>query len=415
MSHIIRKLFLFFVLFSGVYAKAQTNNLTSSPYSLFGLGVMNDVNTGKTNALGKSGIALSNEYELNNINPASYSAIPKNSFFMDIGAKGENTYYENRDAGQKNSIMNVSNMAFGFGLSEDSGIGVTLLPYTNVGYKLEAATASIEGSPETYNSVVNGWGGLNLLQFNYGKKINSKLDLGVRLNWFFGEINENETVAIANDGLIITDDNHYGGMQVGIGATYKFSNRFTLGLIANSPVSLNGRRNRVYTRVSQGESIELENIENQSIDDFKLPLELGTGVKFSYKKFTFNADYKRSFWSDTNMTDNLGTFVDQDFIGMGAEYMADPEGRNYFQRVRYRAGLNYDNGYMEINGKRIKNAALTLGLGIPVHFKRNSFINLSYSYGQKGQVSNILVKENYHMFTVNLSLEDIWFVKIKYN
>jgi hypothetical protein len=42
-------------------------------------------------------------------------------------------------------------------------------------------------------------------------------------------------------------------------------------------------------------------------------------------------------------------------------------------------------------------------------------LNFGYSYGQKGQVSNGLIKENYHTLTLNFSLEDLWFVKKKIN
>jgi len=40
-------------------------------------------------------------------------------------------------------------------------------------------------------------------------------------------------------------------------------------------------------------------------------------------------------------------------------------------------------------------------------------LNISYSYGQKGRISNGLIKENYHKISVNLSLDGIWFVKRK--
>jgi hypothetical protein len=60
------------VFFLALYnaAFSQANSLTSSPYSLFGLGVQNDTNIGITNSLGKSGIALTSENELNGINTA---------------------------------------------------------------------------------------------------------------------------------------------------------------------------------------------------------------------------------------------------------------------------------------------------------------------------------------------------------
>jgi hypothetical protein len=42
-------------------------------------------------------------------------------------------------------------------------------------------------------------------------------------------------------------------------------------------------------------------------------------------------------------------------------------------------------------------------------------LNLGYSYGQRGQISNGLIKENYHLLTLNLSFEGIWFKRRKIN
>jgi len=61
---------------------AQTENtLTNSPYTLYGLGLTNDLSTGITNALGKSGIAMQSNKAINNLNPASLGGIFSNSFF----------------------------------------------------------------------------------------------------------------------------------------------------------------------------------------------------------------------------------------------------------------------------------------------------------------------------------------------
>jgi len=40
-------------------------------------------------------------------------------------------------------------------------------------------------------------------------------------------------------------------------------------------------------------------------------------------------------------------------------------------------------------------------------------LNINYSYGGKGQISNGYVKENYHLLSLNFSLEGIWFLKRK--
>ena len=50
------KILIIFWITNTIYS--QTNNLTGSPYSLFGLGVQSNSNIGKNSALGNGGIAL---------------------------------------------------------------------------------------------------------------------------------------------------------------------------------------------------------------------------------------------------------------------------------------------------------------------------------------------------------------------
>jgi hypothetical protein len=68
---------------------------------------------------------------------------------------------------------------------------------------------------------------------------------------------------------------------------------------------------------------------------------------------------------------------------------------------------------LEIDGKRIHNAAISIGLNLPLENTYSS-LNISYSYGQRGRVSDNLIKENYHKISLNLSLDGIWFVKRKF-
>ncbi|MCK0160695.1 hypothetical protein [Allomuricauda sp. F6463D] len=107
--------------------------------------------------------------------------------------------------------------------------------------------------------------------------------------------------------------------------------------------------------------------------------------------------------------------MDQDVYGVGIEYLKNDRGYKYLDRVRYRGGFNYDNGYLAINDNQIDGYTLTAGLGLPVGRASNSMMNISYAYGSKGQIQNILVKENYQTITVNFSLEDLWFRDRKIN
>ncbi len=122
---------------------------------------------------------------------------------------------------------------------------------------------------------------------------------------------------------------------------------------------------------------------------------------------------KRSFWNDTNQSELYGNFVNQDRFALGFTYKAKKDYRKYWDRVQYAMGANFDNGYLEVDGKRVNNATVSIGLTLPIE-NTLSILNISYSYGQKGRIANDLIKENYHKLSLNLSLDGIWFVKRKF-
>ncbi|MEP2279271.1 MAG: hypothetical protein ABJI11_07550, partial [Maribacter sp.] len=162
-------------LFAIQQTSAQSEALTSSPYSLYGLGVINQTSIGKFNSLGYSGIGIKSPYELNNLNPANYSLIPQNSFLYDIGVTGEFNSYSNTSSAEEKSNVNFSNLAFGFRIMENLGAGITMVPYSDVGYSLLGVSSNIEGSTDSFESNVTGLGGLNDIRLNLGYAIIPKL------------------------------------------------------------------------------------------------------------------------------------------------------------------------------------------------------------------------------------------------
>ncbi len=391
---------------------AQSEGLTSSPYSLYGLGVINQTSIGKTNSMGYSGIGLKSTTDINNLNPSNYSLIPKNSFFYDIGVVGEFNNYSNRGDNESKTTLNFSNLAFAFRIADRLGAGITLVPYSDVGYTLLGLVSNIEGSTETFESNVTGLGGLNDLSFNLGYGITENLRVGGRASLLFGNIDESETFAISNSYFELNEITNYSGLRLGLGMQWDIFDKLTFGSTVQLPVNLKGNLTRSVYKTLDGSSITVEDEEADTVSDFKLPLELGFGFSTKIKEsLILTADYKRNLWDATNQSESIGTYMGQDIYAFGLEFQRDPNGFKYGQRVRYRAGFNYDNGYLAINDNKIDGYTITAGIGFPVGFATNSVINLSYAYGSKGQIQNILVKENYHTLTLNLSLEDLWFRK----
>jgi hypothetical protein len=394
---------------------AQSNALSSSPYSLYGLGTANDISTGKTNGMGRFGFAIPSNSFINNSNPASFGGIPKHSFFYDFGFKTESNNAIEGGNSSSNSTANFSNIGIAFPITEKSGVGVTLIPFTSVGYTISGIETYIEGSTDIFSTTIYGDGGINNLKLNYGYALTNKFRLGLTFSALFGKISETETNYILTstlNSIIIEDENYYKGVRFGTGFQYDVDAKTSIGGILNFPTVLGGDSEGT-TTISTNAVYEL--IETDSdLDDFKLPLEVGFGLKTILKdEFTVSLDYKRSFWDATNQMDQTGTFVDQNFFGAGVQFKSAKNQLKFLNRLEYRAGFNYDSGNIEIENTSISNSALNLGIGVPLKRDSNSMINISYSYGSKGTINDGLIKENYHLLSVNLSLEGIWFQKRK--
>jgi hypothetical protein len=402
------------ILFAANICNSQTSNLTSSPYSIFGLGKINDKNTGITNSMGMGGIALSSENEINGLNPASLASIKLNSFFFDIGVKAEINNSENRKSSSSFPTFGFSNFSLAFPLSSKSGFSLSLIPFTEVGYIFRGIVQNIDGSQSRYVSNIIGNGGLNNINMNYGRKLTSKLNIGLSVKYLFGKIEQTEFVNVEQDNLFIDEKTYYTGFSFGGGMQYQIKPNFNLASTFTIPADIGATRDRNVSKVVNRSPEIIENVFGVKAKTFTNPADLTVGFKYNWKNFNFITDYKRSFWDATNQKDNIGKYVDSNMFSFGIERfkVTDEFKKNSF---RYRIGFNYDDGNLEINNNKISTMAFTAGIGIPFGVHKRTSLNLSYSFGNRGAVSTTLIRENFHSFTINCNLTDNWFVKRKYD
>ncbi|QRM90320.1 hypothetical protein FG167_14100 [Lacinutrix sp. WUR7] len=395
-----------------LFGYAQDNNLTSSPYSLFGLGVESNSNTGRNSGLGKTGIALDAKRGINLNNPASFASLSENEFVFDFGGSAElmNQYTDNSN--EQDLTSSFTNISLGFNSNGKYGMGLTLKPASNVGYSLTGLESNIEGSNESFTTNIEGSGGLNELRLDYGRKMSKDLNLGIKASYLFGKIEETESISTNESYFDITEENYYSGFQLGLGLQYQFLPKHNFGLTVDFPTALQGSKDvRIGKYLNSAYSL-LEETNGESIDNFNLPLKVGIGYSTMYKNLLLTADYNKSFWSATNQSDAIGEYIDQNIFGLGASYSKNPNGLKYWDRVDYRMGLNYNSGYLKVADKNIDTYAASLGIGLPIG--KRSLINLSYSLSKKGTTESILVEEYIHTLNINISLSDIWFQKTKY-
>ncbi|MTH16189.1 aromatic hydrocarbon degradation protein [Flavobacterium sp. LC2016-01] len=391
-----------------------SQSISSSPYSLYGVGSVYESDFGILPSIGSSGMALPSTTFINNLNPASLGFMSLNHFMFDIGGNAIATTYQSSSREEKRNNFQFSHMAFAFPVTKNSGFSLALRPYSSGTFKISNLKLPIENSLEYYYLTAAGSGGLNNFDFSYGYRFGKKLSLGFSGSVLFGNIADVRSFLVENTLTTITKKTSYNGLRATLGVQYKIDSTFTIAPVIKLPAQIKASKVQSVQVIADEVTTKIETDVASDIDDFYMPLEIGVGFSKRFKNnLNMTLDYERSFWNSTNQAELYGNFVDQDRFALGFTYKAKKDYRKYWDRVQYAMGANFDNGYLEVDGKRVNNAAVSIGLSLPIENTLTT-LNISYSYGQKGRIANDLIKENYHKLSLNLSLDGIWFVKRKF-
>jgi len=159
----LKRLTIAFVLVGSIFFNslliAQT--ASTSPYSRYGVGDLNNKGLAQSFALGGTHIAVQNDstpmFLINAANPASYSNIRLTT--ADLGLGYSRLQLENANAKTTTHSAALSHIAIGLPLTKWWGLSFGLLPYSTVGYKVsdQQEIANVG----TVNFLYEGTGGLN--------------------------------------------------------------------------------------------------------------------------------------------------------------------------------------------------------------------------------------------------------------
>ena len=403
------KLIILFVLFS---LTSFSQSISSSPYSLYGLGSVYESNFGAIAGAGSTGIATTSNKFLNNLNPASLAFMIKNHFLFEVGGSLIGSTYEDNSTKESRNNVQFSHIAFGFPVTAKSAFSVALLPYSSSSFKISNLKLDIEDSNESYTLNATGSGGLNKFDLSYGYMLSKKWALGLTASFLFGNTTDNRDYIVLNSVTSIDKSTSYGGVRPSLGTQFVADSTMTFGMNIKSPAKINASKDESVSIYNNSGTTTISSDELSDVDDYYMPLEIGVGFNKSFKDLTFSVDYEKSLWANTNQSELYGNYVNQDKYAFGVSYKNKKSSRNYWDNIQYSAGVKYDKGYLEVDGKRVNNALFSLGVSLPIN-DVFSAINIGYSYGQQGRITDGLIKENYHKVSVNLSLDGIWFVKRK--
>jgi len=412
------------VLVCGLSAQAQVT--TSSPYSRYGLGNIKGSLLPQLRAMGGISTAVNSITGFNNINmqnPASYSAITLTT--IDVGMSAGLTSLTRNNLSETSFNATFSHLAFAIPVSRRSALSFGILPYSDLGYSYRN-TVKIDTT--SVDQLYEGEGGLSKAYIGYGYRIGDHLRIGANAEYIFGNLQTTRATEYALAGAInakLQNKNSVGGLNVSYGIQYDFNvgkrTSVTLGYSGSNSGKLNSNQTffaTQYTRDAAGnESTALDTLN--SVDNGKsnltLPLTHNFGISIKQSdKWLIGADFRMSKWAATSINNVNSGLQDSWGASLGGQWTPDATSYNsYMKRIDYRLGVNYDKTYIQINNQDIKQMGASLGFGFPLPSANagSAFykINFTTEVGQRGTVSNNLVKEKFINFHLGFTLNDTWF------
>ena len=448
---VISLLFAAFAACLPVMVSAQTSSINAfSPYSMYGIGEINTQGTLQMRAMGGAGVAQRLPSSVNTLNPASYSSTMQRSFLFNFGVDGaiyknQQTVYSggtSRDAKTGYGTFNFHEIAIQFPLTRGLGLGLSLNPYSSVGYRMQGYEQDddVLGDVGRVRYYYEGEGDITEVKIGLGWEVFKRFSIGVAMQYYWGDIDRNYSTSVMNnygDGTFsssvgvenysISNIKAQVGLQWGLYYTNRhvltFGATYDIGGDLAPDVTNQLYINNVFqsTVVNDAKRLQL-----------RLPSQLTTGFYYQNPKMSAAVDYTYQNWGARNsqkeyVADGFEvSYADTHTCKFGFEYTPNIyDVRSYMRRVHYRVGFRFGDYYQAFQGRKVKQYAVTAGFGFPIRFMGMSSIDVGFEYGIRGDRSMLtlgnkqlgLVQQNYFKFSLGISMfgDDYWFVKHKYN
>lgn len=411
-------------LFAAFAHLAVAQNNTNSPYTRYGLGQLSDQAFGNSKGMGGIAYGLRDGSQINALNPASYTAVDSLTFLFDGGLSLQNTNFTDGNTKLNAKNSSVDYIAMQFRLRKGLGMTIGLLPYSNIGYNLNAIDQKTDDSDASNVVAYSGDGGFLQTFIGLGANITKNLSVGANVSYLFGSIDRSKSVSIPliSDSYSSTEVDHLEihDYKLDLGAQYTFNldkkNKFTLGAVYSFGHTLNNEAyvQRTLTQVVGTSTQTISYEKKDTAATFGIPTTFGLGVTYMYNdKLTVGVDYTMQKWSSVEYMSNGNYYCDRSKIALGAEYVPNKTGRSYLSHIKYRLGGYYATPYYKIKGeKAVREYGLTAGLGLPL-FRNRSLLSLSAQYVKMDGLQANLLDENYLKICVGLTFNERWFFKRK--
>lgn len=385
----------------------SAQNGTSSPFSRYAYGELNDNVPNTYRAMGGVGTGMRNNKVINSAQPASYTACDSLTFMFDLSASVMWSRYSDATGMRNKANGNLDYLTMQFPLwRRYIAFSAGVLPYTAVGYDVTMSDSIGSGYHFTKSYV--GTGGISEVYGGLSFNICDWFALGANVYYMFGKVDNTRSLAFSESALTGTTQKavfSVSSVRFRYGAQFFHTfgdHSFALGGIFEA-------KQKLHSTYTAYETTLLDTVSASS-DGYEVPMVYGGGVSYTWaNRLTLAFDYQRQCMSGALYEGQKGALCDRDRYSLGMEYRHDPTGRRYVDRMEWRCGLNVANSYV-LNNSAMDYTA-SIGVGFPLRTSATVF-NATLEYGHRGGQAMGLT-ENSLRLVFNASISENWFFKRK--
>ncbi len=430
---------LFLMIMSGSSLHAQA----FSPYSRFGLGYMPLDIMSATRAMGDISAGYSSSFHINHANPASYADLGLTTF--EVGANTDAGTINTKDSVYNGVNGSVSHVAIGIPLIRGKwGMSFGLLPFSFVNY-------NFTNSQGDTNQVYSGKGSLYQVYLGTAYKIKD-FSIGINAGYLFGNVNYSRGYVFSDSIQAYNIQNlsttRVNGFIYNIGLQYrkrilkktpqnalKSDVFFTIGAQGTTNVKLNTRVSSMWQRYTGTDpQVVIDTPLNYAdkIGKITLPFNFSTGFTIGNENWWLvGADFKYSGWSQFSNYQSALPPGDNWSFGnswramIGAGIVPDYDSKKFFSRIQYKVGGYYGKSELiyrasaDAAGTHLSEYGATFGVSVPILinpiYREAAHFHFSADIGARTPGISGLISENYYRFNFGFTLNNVWFIKRKFD
>lgn len=411
-----------------VLAQDSDEGIGGSPYSVFGLGMPQDITSDNFKGQGILGVSGITQEMTSLSNPAlwnrsfytqAFTGLNLSKFNLKTNSGSEET--SNFGSGYLHTLFPI--------YPGKLGLSVSLYPVTRTNYRFADTGTFMASASDTvaFANEIRNSGGLNKFEVGFGLKLTEHISFGYAPSVAFMTLQSDESFSFSSASFNAQNQrvNNTGvafSQRFGLSALFQSvlseTDRIALGATLTLPYTIGTKSSFKVTKTIDGVEDEVDYTSSISIPkgDVYVPLGASFGLGYGpsqYVNFAVEGIYQQ--WSEysNGLAPSQEAFLkDRWKIGFGGQF--HPYKKNsdaFFSRFKYSGGLSYDTGHLTIQGNDISTLWINTGLGILS--RRTSSIDISFQYGFRGTTDNNLIQERIWALGLSVNLTELMFFRQK--